>query len=252
MSGLTFSWDGARRFPVVLPGFVLLSLIGHFGAFFLFRVTYPPQASLPAPPPEIIVLDPRLPDHQALWRWIEAEDPAPAATGSNDLTERLLDLPYRPSFATSRTQPLLLSEAAPTVQFPPARDPLDIIRSVEPKPTRPQPAPSARASRVTFDTALASRGGAAPTLDLRGESRVALEPAVFLLGVDARGQIQTLVPQRLSGDEALDTQAAAALAKIKFAPADEPMTWAHATIEWGAAVYAAGNPQPAIRNPQSR
>jgi outer membrane biosynthesis protein TonB len=238
MNGLTFAWDKARHLSPLLAGWVLLSLAAHGGVFFLFRGTYPPQASLPAPPPEITVLDARRPGHQALWRWIEAEDPAPAATGTEALADRLLELPYRPSFATIRTPPLTLAEAPPTGQFPPARDPLDIIRSVEPKPALPALAPAARASRVVFHPPLTP----AATLELRGTSRTPLAPATFLLGVDTRGQVPVLVPQHGSGDAALDAQAAAALSALRFPPAEAPLRWTHATVEWGGAAYAGGPP----------
>src|SRR5688572_15066740 len=91
---LTFNWQ-VSRVPLILLVFILISPFGHFCSFFLFQVFYPPQASLKPPHPSFTVLDPRRPDHQALLRWIDAEDPAPAATGAASITDRLLNVQYR-------------------------------------------------------------------------------------------------------------------------------------------------------------
>ena len=56
--GTTFHWDVRRRLPTVLPAFILISLLVHLATFFAFRVTYPPQATMAAPPPAVTVLDP--------------------------------------------------------------------------------------------------------------------------------------------------------------------------------------------------
>ena len=121
ISRLIFNWDQVRRIPFVLVGFVLISAAAHLCAFFVFQVVYPPQASIKPPHPSLSVIDLRRPDHQALLRWIDAEDPAPAATGSSNITDRLLNVTYQPSYATMRTSPLAVPETPPTVLFPPAR-----------------------------------------------------------------------------------------------------------------------------------
>jgi hypothetical protein len=113
---------------------------------------YPPQASIKPPHPSLSVIDLRRPDHQALLRWIDAEDPAPAAAGSSNITDRLLNVTYQPSYATMRTSPLAVPETPPTVLFPPARDPLAIIRSVETKPAPLPPPDVAKLTRVVFSS----------------------------------------------------------------------------------------------------
>src|SRR5215213_90758 len=111
---LTFHWQ-VSRVPLILLAFILLSAVGHFCAFFLFQVVYPAQASIKPPHPSFTFLDPRRPDHQALLRWIDAEDPAPAATGASNIADRLLDIKYRPSFATMHTAPLAVPESPASV-----------------------------------------------------------------------------------------------------------------------------------------
>lgn len=234
---LIFAWERVRRVPVVLPGFVLLAFIGHVGAFFLFRVVYPPQASLPMPPPAITMLDPSRPDHQALLRWAEAEDTAPAAAQTG-ITERLLDISYRPSFTTARTAPLTLPEEAGAAQYPPPRDPLALIRSVEPKPAPLPPLPQTDPTRVTFSAGIATRLRGNATLTLEKRATEPLEAAEFLVGVTDRGEVRFAILQHSSGSEALDAEAATQLTRVPLAPATEPITWARATVHWGAEVFS--------------
>jgi hypothetical protein len=232
---LIFAWERVRRIPVILPGFLLLSFVAHVVAFFLFRVVYPAQASLPLPQPTVTLLDPSRPDHQALLRWAEAEDPTP--TIQTKVTERLLTVNYRPSYETVRTAPLTLAPEVGRVQYPPARDPLRLIRSVEatPKPL-PQP-PSTAGTRVAFTGALAERAKAPASVSLKIRSAQPLEPADFLVGVTEGGEVRYVVLQRSSGSRELDTEAAEHLRQVQLSPAESPMTWGHARVHWGADAY---------------
>lgn len=244
--GITFQWEILRRFPTVLPAFIALSVIGHGVAFFLFRVVYPPQATMAAPPPAITVLDPTRPDHLALLQWIEAEDPAPAAVGTTGITDQLLQLPYRPSFAQLKTPPLVASETIPRVQYPPAHDPLAVIRSGETRIEHHSQTPAGATTRVRFSAALAGRTPATSEFIWPNDKRTSqlVEPATFLLGVNDRGLVQYVIPQRTSGDSALDSEAAALLATLKLSPAESPIIWGHATFVWGREVFAEAPPKP--------
>ncbi len=234
---LIFAWERVRRVPVILPGFILIAFIGHVGAFFLFRVVYPPQASLPMPPPTITLLDASRPDHQALLRWAEAEDTTPAITHTG-ITDRLLEVPYRPSYATARTAPLTLSPEPTRLQYPPARDPLTFIRSVESKPAAPAPLPRSAPTRVTFDAELSARLRSDGALTFTAKSTEPLDSAEFLVGVTDRGEVRFAVLQRSSGSDALDAEAADRLTRLELAPAVAPITWGRATVQWGADAYS--------------
>jgi len=254
---LTFSWDQVRRIPLVIPGFLLISAAAHFGAFFLFQVVYPPQASINAPHPSLTVIDPRRPDHQALLRWIDAEDPVPAAAGSTSITDRLLDISYRPSFATMRTAPLAIPEPPQSVLYPPARDPLAIIRSAEQKLPPPPPPPPAKPTRIIFSGELADRTPDS-LLPFKANTKVsdAVHPAEFLVGVTDRGEIRfvflqrpsadsNLVPEATSEAATLDGEAADQLSRVKLKPGGPEITWGHARIEWGPEIYReAFTPKP--------
>jgi hypothetical protein len=239
---LTFAWD-FKRVPLVLGGFCLLSLGAHIATFFLFQVVYPPQTSITAPPPPITVLDPSRPDHQALLRWADAEGPAPVASGPDILSERLLEVTYRPSYSTMRTAPLMLPETTAPAQYPPARDPVSIIRSAEPKPVAAAIPKAQRITRAVFSANLAAPE---TPITIAARSAESLEPAAFLIGVTDRGEIRFVIPQQSSGSPAMDAAASQALSRIKLQPTQSPITWATATIEWGADTF--GSPP----NPKSR
>jgi hypothetical protein len=233
---LIFAWERVRRVPLVLPGFMVLVFLGHAGAFFLFRVVYPPQASLEMPHPTITLLDRSRPDHQALLRWADAEDIAPA-TAQTGITDRLLEVPYRPSYATVRTAPLTLPPETSRVQYPPARDPLALIRSVEAKPAAPVTLPPSAPTLVSFSHELAARMRGQPTLALEKRSTKELEPAEFLIGVTDRGELRFVVLQRSSGNEAMDAEASERLSRLELTPSAAPIAWGRATIQWGADAY---------------
>lgn len=237
-AALTFDWPERERFPWFLFGFVMLSLAAHTGSFFLFQVIYPQRATIPPPAPQISVLAPTSPENEALLRWIDAEDPALVAGGNSVTPPDLLDVPYRPSFATLRTPPRGISEPAAVAQFPPARSPLDIIRSGEAHPPTAAPAAPAAQTVATFTPPLAARALLRP-LDLSTTAKAAapVEPTHFLLGVTDRGEVRFVFLQRSSGDPALDADAAARLTAAAFAPDPAPITWAHATIAWGDDAY---------------
>jgi len=235
---LIFAWERVRRVPLVLPAFLLLAFLGPLGAFFLSRVVSPPQASLPMPPPEITMLDPSRPDHQALLRWAEAEDTAPAGSQAG-ITELLLHVPYRPSFATARTAPLSLPEPEPAAaEYPPARDPLALIRSADSRPLARAPLPRPAPTRVTFSAPAAARARGDITLALEQRAAEPLETAQFLIGITDRGEVRFAILQHTSGNAAVDAEAAAQLTQLQLAPAAEPILWAHAFIHWSADAFA--------------
>ena len=234
---LIFAWDRVRRVPMILPGFLLLTFIGHVGAFFLFRIVYPTQVSLPMPQPTVTVLDPSRPDHQALLRWAESEDPAPAATQSG-ITERLLGVPYRPSFATVRTAPLTLPPDPGSLQYPPPREPIALIRSVEPRPAPPPPPPPSGPTRIKLSRELADRMPGTVAFTFKTKSPEPLDAAEFLIGVTDRGEVRSAILQRSSGSDTFDAEAADQLTRLSLTHADAPIAWGRATVQWSADAYA--------------
>ena len=237
---MTFAWETPRKLAVVLPGFLVLSLLAHAATFFLFQIVYPEHVTIAAPPPTVSLLDPQRPDHQALLRLIEAEDPAPVTAAQAVIPPALLDVRYRPSYETVRTFPQTLAEPSVVVQFPPPRDPLTIIRSAAPAAPGPAPARAPGVTRLAFSGDLAARALVRnPPVAFQTHRAAPLESARFLIGVTDRGEVRFVFLQSSCGDPATDEAAAAHLAQLSFSPGDAPITWAHAAFTWGDDVYAA-------------
>jgi hypothetical protein len=92
---------------------------------------------------------------------------------------------------------------------------------------------------VTFAGDLQQRiGDHLPPFNFTKKSAVELEQATFLVGVDARGTIQYVMPQSSSGDVALDGEAERYLGGLKLAPGAPEISWGRATIQWGSDAYS--------------
>lgn len=243
---LLFAWEKRRRLGAFLPVFLALSLLAHGATFFLFRVVYPARVTIPPPTPEVTLLTPGTPEAQALFRWIDAEDPALVATGASGPPIVLREVRYRPSFEKIRTAPRTVPAPPTTVQFPPAKPPLEIIHSSDSRP-REEPVKAApQPTRLGFAGSLEGRARVGePALIFTQPASAPLESAQFLVGVSAEGKVRFTFRQKSSGSEAKDAEAAAHLERLAFAPASEAITWGIARVEWGDDAYAPPSSQPA-------
>ena len=249
--GLSFAWFDRERFPWFLFICVVLSFAAHAGSFLIFQVIYPQRATLPPPPPQVQLLSSDLPEFPAIWQRVQADDPSLVASTFSATPVTLFDVPYRPSFTTLRTAPRSVpEEVAAPVQFPAVKNPLAIIRSAEATPSAPTPAPIALSTRVTFSPTLAGRPlQHAPTFAPETTGTAPVEPSRFLIGVTDRGEVRFVFLQQSSGNPALDAEASRALTATTFAQEKNPVTWSHATIQWGDEVFAAG-PKSAAQPPK--
>lgn len=233
-TGLTFHWPDRRHFSLLLPGFLALSVFLHALAFYIFQVVYPPSVSITPPPAQVGLLMRSNPDHQALLRWIEAEDPAVVSAPSEVTPQNLLDLPYRPSYAQVHATPKTIAEAPQPVGFPPAKSPLAFVSSAvatQQRAVAPIPAPQ---TKVRFSDSLANRTiKTSQPIQLSPKTSTQLMPTRFLVGVTGRGDVRYTFLQEASGDKSIDQQAESHLMKLEFAQTPEPMTWGFATYVWG-------------------
>ena len=237
-TGLTFDWPERERFPLILFSCVFVSLIIHTATFFVFQVVYPQRVTIPPPPPLVSLLTASSPENEALLRWIAAEDPALVASARSVVPPGLLDVPYRPSFSEPRTAPLGSVEAPVAVQFPPARSPLAIIASAAPRPALEGGTTVPMRTTLGLSSPLAERSVKPPTFQWKQRATQPLQPLHALIGVTDRGAVQFAFVQRSSGDEGVDGEAVRQLETLVFAPADAPITWALATVDFGAEAYA--------------
>jgi hypothetical protein len=254
---LLFAWERAHRFRWALFGFVALSIDVHAATFFLFQITYPQRATIPPPAPEVSLLLPTTPENRSLLRRIEAEDPALVAAATSITPPGLTDVKYRASYETVRTQPRIIDEEPVTVQFPPPKDPLAIIRSSSPGGQPAGAAPPPQPTRVRFSAALAGRAPHDATgWTFPARATELLEEAIFLIGVSDRGEVRYVFLQRSSRESSARTQewaafdrlAAAQLSRLEFQRSETPIAWGMATVAWGDDAYTA-NPQSAVRSP---
>jgi hypothetical protein len=235
---LTFSTPDDKGFPYVLFLCVLGSLLAHAGTFFLFHVVYPQRVTIPQPAPRVSLLTPSSPENVALLRWIEAEDPALVANDDSVSPPGLVDVHYRPSFASPRTAPLgAPPEQVQAVRFPRAEDHLSVTDS----PILSAESPASVASlptSVAFSGELRSRPIAAePPMAFDYRATDPAKPTSVLLGVNEQGEVRFSLVQESSGDQRLDDLALAHLRQIVFAPAPSAMTWGFATFLWGSDAY---------------
>ncbi len=237
-TGLTFDWPERDRFPFILFACVFTSLVVHTATFFIFQVVYPQRVTIPPPPPLVALLTPSSPENAALLRWIAAEDPALVASARSVTPPDLLNVRYRPSFSTVRTAPLGSVERPEIVQLPPVRSALSIIASAMPPP--PLEAGTTLPMRTTLglSSALAERAVKPPSFGWQHRSSQPLQPLQALIGVTDRGAVPFAFIQRPSGDAAIDAEAVSQLERLTFAPGEAPITWAVATVDFGAEAYA--------------
>jgi hypothetical protein len=234
---LTFHWPVEKGFPFVLFVCVAGSLLAHATTFFLFQVVYPQRVTIPQPAPHVSLLTASSPENIALLRWIEAEDPALISSDNSIVPPGLVEVHYRPSFATLRTTPLgAPAEESSEVRFPPAVDQLSVLQSVG--PSYPSLAPLSSTTLLQFAGALAGRSLiSSPPLDVIRRTTTPVNPTVLLIGVDQHGGVRLSFLQQPCGDSQLDALAIAHLSRLNFAPAETAVTWGHATFSWGADAY---------------
>ena len=240
--GSLFAWGKGSRVSTLFVALLLFSFAAHAVAFFVFTVVYPARVTIPAPAPQVTLLSASNPEHYALLRWIEAEDPALVVNAAPVLLPKLFELRYRPSFEMVRTHPRAVPEPEATVEFPAARPPLEMIEGAVSKPPPAIPPRRATATLLHLSASLAPRASSSSTaLPINRRSTAPLDASHFLVGLNERGEVRHAFIQKSSGDREMDAEAAHALSRAAFLPAPNPMMWGFARIEWGDDAYL---PQP--------
>jgi len=239
-----FTWADREGSSWWLAAFIFLSFLLHSAAFFLFQGKNPASPRTVRTAPLVQVLsasnDPaaRSPENDALLQWIAMHDPALVAKVQTVEPKGLLNVPYRPSYLTIRTQPLGAPPEPPTIQIPPARDPLALIRSVSPSEKHDIAAITSQPTQVRFSTALQSRATKAPPFVPGTKSSASVQPTSVLAGVNAEGETRFAFVQQDCGDTALDADALTFVRTLRFNPSGDALQWGTITIAWGDDVIA--------------
>lgn len=246
-----FRWEKPGRGKWTLAGFLLGSLGLHAFGLYLFQIIYPPAVALLPPPGRVSLISPDTDEGRLLLRWVEAEDPALAATTQPLPEAKSFALPtiqHAPSYLGH--QPALRDFPPPPgpVRIPSARPPAPVERPISPPQAPTQVAPTS----IQFSAELKSLiPPQIPELKFAASSREAPEAAQFLIAVNRYGAVQHCFLQDSSGDSALDAQARRYLLAARFpalhnmqSVADDRLTWGSAIVEWGNDIEAPPSPSP--------
>ncbi len=222
---------------LVLVGFTGLSIMAHAFTFLLFQVVYPQRVTIPPPAQQVALLTASTPEQEAILRWVAAEDPALAAGSSVAVPPRLFQVPYRPSFETLRTPTRTPPAETERPEQPPSPITLPLLPESGPAAAAQVEAGPAPESSADFQGDLAARSFQ-PGSKLRARSSSPLQPATFLVGVNAAGEVRHVFLQRSSGEAGADRAAAEYLSAGKFTAGEgESVTWGTAVVTWGYEVY---------------
>ena len=239
-----FTWSDGEGSSWWLVVFIFLTFLLHSAAFFVFRGKDPvvPRTVRTAPLVQVLTAsdDPaaRSPENDALLQWIAMHDPALVARVQTIEPQGLLDIRYHPSFHTVRTQPLGAPPEPPTIQIPPARDPLALIRSITPQEKTAPAVPQPQATRVRISNALQTRAEKVPAFTSSARVSAGVQPTVVLAGVTADGETRFAFVQQASGEASLDADALAFVRALHFGKSRDALEWGTVAIEWGDDVIA--------------
>ena len=234
---LTFHWPQRPQISLALVGFLLLSVLAHGLAFYIFQVVYPPVVAISPPPVQVNLLTPSTPENQSLLQWIDSEDPAAIANPHEIVPGNLYDIAYQRSFEEIHTAPKSPDEVAPAIPFPPAQNAMEIIGSA--LKSVPQTAASIppHPTELKFSGPLAGRKILSrPPLKFNTANPDSREPASFLVGVGPNGKVRYTFFMGVETDDnagAVDRQAEEYLNGVEFSRAPGAVAWGVATYYWG-------------------
>lgn len=228
---LMFDWAHDHRRRLAL--WLIIAVLLHIGAYFLFRIVQPAAAPAPTLDTAIHVLAPGSPEAARLAPFIAANDPslvAPDRIGPVEIPDPTIP-PYQPGYAAAPPPIAPLPDPQPRLLPPIVRDvgpvPMPNIRS-----TLVIPAP-ARETTISFSGGLENRKRSTlPDPGFPANPGDALPAAVFLLKVDPAGGVVHVFQQESTGNRELDLLAAGYLSGLRFDEAPGP-AWGTAIFHWG-------------------
>jgi hypothetical protein len=228
---LIFDWQPIR-WNTRLFLLILLSILLHFVAFYLFQIIYPATKTLPPATAQIEVLDWQRPEDRGVLEWTEVHDPSKLTLPRSDssiVTKLIPD--YRPlwnDLIPRRRTPNLETNPVPGQSEPSLLTPRLLFATRTPPPV-PANHTMFRSSWV-LGSSLERR---APTeLSPLPTTDRLLEPCQFFVRVNPAGKVTQLFLLHSSNDASADEKVAAWLREIRFSPAAED-SWDTVRIDWG-------------------
>lgn len=243
-AAMTFEWKEREIGSWWLAALIFLSFLLHSAAFFIFQGKTPIATRPPGAAPSVQLLTAFAPDgsrsleNETLLQWIATQDPALIAKNASVEPKGLLDVRYKPSFETMRTVPLGVPDERTTNEFPPARDPLALIRSALPHAAAQPAAPAPEPTHVAISETLAPRSPADLRMIPNSKANKTVEPTTVLAGVSAKGEARFTFLNQHSGNPELDAEATAFVRTIRFAPSEQNLQWGTITLYWGDDAFA--------------
>jgi hypothetical protein len=211
-----FDWSGLAGRRVSLAGFIAGSAVLHALCFYAFQITYPPAASLLPAPARVNLITGDTEEGRVLLRWLEAEDPALAATTLRPPDAMHLDPPrvaHVPSYAHHQPALKQPSPYQPDLRVPSAQPPGPVRL---PRRAPAAAAPPKTATTITFADAQLPGSVHVPELRFSTTGKEAPQAAEFRLGIDAAGAVRYCFLEQSSGDATLDEQARQHLLLCRF------------------------------------
>ena len=226
-----FDWQ-PTRWNTRLFLLILLSILLHFVAFYLFQIIYPATKTLPPASAQIEVLDWQRPEDRGVLEWTEVHDPSKLTlprSDSNIVSKLIPD--YRPlwnDLNPKRRTPKLETNPVPDKTEPSLLTPRLLFANRTPPPLAT--APTTFRSSWVLGPSLKQR---APVdlPSLPSTDRV-LEPCQFFVRVNPAGNVTQLFLFHSSSDAATDEKAGTWLRNVRFAPAPGD-SWDTVRIDWG-------------------
>ncbi|HEY5754160.1 MAG TPA: energy transducer TonB [Chthoniobacterales bacterium] len=235
---LIFATSPRNQHEWLLPVMLLFSILFHAFTFYLVQANYPVSSKTPPPSARLTILNPADPHSQALTRWIERRDPAAIVRDSNPIEppESLTNVPYQAAYEQLRPQlHQLMEESGP--QRLATVSPPGVVRSYSRKSSPEFRSTPDTRSEFRFIDGLALAPGSQDSFDPPKAGTTTPGPAVFLIAVDANGQLQHAFLQHSSGSEALDRYASQWLRRARFSASTHAEKWGHVAILWGSEVF---------------
>lgn len=232
-----FEWPSRHHVHLALPLMLLLSFALHAACVFVFQVAYPRSHASRERPAQVYFLAPGSPVAARIEPLLAAEDPAlfsPGQTFGRDAW-KLPETSYVASFDSEAPSLAPLPPETATVQ-PAAAGP--VTSGAPERNAAKKPGPGLPTA-LLLGGSLAGREVTPPEkFVFSAPPRQGLSAAEFLIAVSPDGRPLHLLPQRSSGNEAVDQAALRYLAGCRFsADASSPHpAWGTATFLWGTDV----------------